>query len=321
MLKNQWYVILESKELKKKPVGIVRLNKQIVLYRDENGKVVCLNDVCKHRGAALSKGSLKNGCLTCPFHAFKYDSTGKCVEIPANGKNTKVSKRFNTESFPTREIDGFIFMFNGKEEDITSEPKYFNELLEGYSYSSFHKHWNTHYSRAIENQLDVIHVPFVHKATIGRGNKTLVNGPVVKWDEDKMTFYVFNEVDKGQKPLKASEIMDYESLFSLQFIIPNIWQNRISPDVRVTAAFVPVDEENTIVYIRFYQKFMKLPILKSVVNQGACIFNRKVLAEDYAVVKTQLPIKSDISTKEQLVQGDLPIGEYRRIVASLVQEE
>jgi phenylpropionate dioxygenase-like ring-hydroxylating dioxygenase large terminal subunit len=34
---------------------------------------------------------------------------------------------------------------------------------------------DTHYSRAIENQLDCAHIPFIHKNTIGRGNKTLVN--------------------------------------------------------------------------------------------------------------------------------------------------
>ncbi len=41
--------------------------------------------------------------------------------------------------------------------------------------------WHVPFLRAVENQLDVMHLPFVHKTTIGRGNRTLVNGSVVKW--------------------------------------------------------------------------------------------------------------------------------------------
>ena len=55
---------------------------------------------------------------------------------------------------------------------------------------------DTHYSRAIENQLDCAHIPFIHKNTIGRGNKTLVNGPLIeRKTSDKMYMYVFNAID------------------------------------------------------------------------------------------------------------------------------
>ncbi len=42
--------------------------------------------------------------------------------------------------------------------------------------------------------------------------------------------------------------------FHLEFIFPNLWQNWISDKVRVVAAFAPVDDENTMLYLRFYQK-------------------------------------------------------------------
>jgi len=41
-------------------------------------------------------------------------------------------------------------------------------------------HWAAHYARCHREQLDVVHLPFIHYNTIGRGNKTLVNGPIAR---------------------------------------------------------------------------------------------------------------------------------------------
>jgi phenylpropionate dioxygenase-like ring-hydroxylating dioxygenase large terminal subunit len=192
------------------------------------------------------------------------------------------------------------------------EIPFFEELKTGFSYGSFSENWNVHYSRAIENQLDVVHLPFVHHNTIGRGNRTLVNGPVVKWNENRMTFYVKNEEDRGQRPEKPGEVANFEKLFHLQFQMPNTWQNIIADKLRVFAAFAPVDEENTHIYLRFYQGFMRVPVLKQLVNTLSSVSNSVILHQDRRVVLTQLPKKSEFTMKENLVQGDLPILEFRK---------
>ena len=193
------------------------------------------------------------------------------------------------------------------------EITFFKELREGFTYGGFSENWAVHYSRAVENQLDVVHLPFVHADTIGRGNRTLVNGPVVEWEDNLMTFYVDNKVDDGKtKPLKPEEIKNYKSLFSLQFQIPNIWQNIIGEDIRIVAVFAPVDEGNTRIYIRFYQKFMKIPILRELVNLASNFSSRHILHQDRRVVLRQLPIKTELKMEENLIQGDLPIIEYRK---------
>ncbi len=320
MLKNQWYAICESKEIKNKPVSMIRLNKRIVMYRNKRGEISCFEDICSHRSASFAKGKVVDGCIMCPFHGFRFNEDGECVRIPANGKNARVSKRFNLKKYQTCEIDGFVFMYFSNH-TTESRPRYFNELLSGFHYSTKTYLWETNFSRAIENQLDVVHVPFVHEKTIGRGNKTLVNGPVVKWDDELMTFYVFNEVDYGQIPQKPSEITvdEIKDAFSLQFIMPNLWQNRISDQVRVTLAFVPIDDNTTRIYLRFYQNFMLIPGLKQIVNFTADCFNHKVINEDYHIVKDQIPKFTQLAKNEQLIQGDLPIGEYRKRYRELME--
>ena len=216
------------------------------------------------------------------------------------------------KAYFTYEAYGLIWLWWGDDEKRTPQPFFFNEL-ESFSYSSFKDHWNVHYSRAIENQLDVVHLPFVHKTTIGRGNKTLVNGPVVVRENEMITFYVDNVVDDGKTiPLKPNDIPDYEKLFHLQFHYPNIWQNLISDKIRAFAAFVPVDEENTIVYIRYYQNMIRVPVLKQLFNYLGKLSSIIILRQDKRVVITQLPKKSTLKMDERMIMGDKPIIEYRK---------
>ena len=97
----------------------------------------------------------------------------------------------------------------------------------------------------------------MHPNTIGRGHKTLVNGPVTKWDDETLTFYVKNEPDRGQTPQKADEIENWQELNSLQYRVPNLWQNRIADDLRVMAAFAPIDDAHTKIYLRLYQRMVQ----------------------------------------------------------------
>jgi len=87
MIRNQWYVVLESSQVGEKPVGVTRMGEKMVFWRDQAGKVCAAVDRCPHRGVALSAGKKQAGHLQCPFHGFEFDSSGKCVLIPANGRN------------------------------------------------------------------------------------------------------------------------------------------------------------------------------------------------------------------------------------------
>ena len=320
MIFNQWYIILESKEVKSnKPLRIKRFNEDLVLWRDENRNVCCIADKCCHRGASLACGKIIKGKLECPFHGFIYDKSGHVQFIPANGRNKPVPQSMKVRSYFTYEGYGFIWLWWGDDDKITGEPFFFRELKD-FSYSGFRDHWNVHYTRAIENQLDVVHLPFVHKTTIGRGNKTVVNGPVVVRDNELITFYVNNVVDDGKiVPLKPEEIIDYQNLFHLQFHYPNIWQNYISDKIRAFAAFVPVDEENTIIYIRYYQNLVKMPLLKGFMNYLGKISSIIILRQDKRIVLTQLPGKVELKIDEHLIMGDKPIIEYRKHRQELIE--
>ncbi len=322
MIPNQWYILMESRQVKNRPVGVTRMGEKMVFWRNDEGRVSCLRDRCAHRGVQLSKGKvLGNGRLQCPFHGFEYDVSGRITCIPANGRDTPVPARFRAHSYPTYEAHGFIWVWWGENppSDLQS-PRFFDDIdNDDFTYATIRDPWDTHYARVIENQLDPVHLPFVHHNTIGRGCRTVVDGPLIEWlDADRFRVYTLNRVDDGAPPLKPDQVVKPEGDFWLDFIFPNLWQNHISEDVRVVAAFVPVDEAHTLLYLRFYQripfirKFLRLPLLGQVVSWLAMPFNRIVAHQDRRVVNTQQPKRSTLRMDEQLVQGDRPIVEYRR---------
>jgi phenylpropionate dioxygenase-like ring-hydroxylating dioxygenase large terminal subunit len=321
MIRNQWYIVLESNEVRNHPIGVTRMGEKLVFWRDQDGKVCSAVDRCPHRGVALSAGTIEHEHLQCPFHGFEFDSSGKCVLVPANGRNGVVPNAMHLKTYPTYEAHGYIWIWWGNQAPTDlAAPQFFDNLDSTFIYGSAHDPWNAHYSRVIENQLDVVHLPFIHRNTIGRGNRTVVDGPVVEWKGDKMLFtYVFNRVDDGTAPRKSRELSPKSSTsVHLEFIFPNLWQNYISENVRILAAFVPVDEENTILYLRFYQNFMRLPLLGKLIARLAMPSNIYIAHEDRRVVVTQQPKASGIAIGEILIQGDLPIIEYRRKRAALM---
>ncbi len=321
MIPNQWYAILESKEVPlTKPVGVTRMGEKLVFWRDTQGQVVCQRDKCAHRGAALSKGKVVNDCIECPFHGLQYDSTGRCLVIPANGMDTPVPQRFRIHTHLTREAHGFVWLWWGEDSgDLPSIP-FFKDLEEGFTYATFRDHWPVHYSRAIENQLDVMHLPFVHHNTIGRGERTLVDGPLTKLEANKLRLWVYNRVDDGTPPRKPRDIPEPSFPAFVNFNFPNIWQLRIQHNMRVFVAFAPIDESNTMLYVRSYQRFVRVPILRRLVSWLGAQANRVIVRQDKRVVITQQPKKTALKMGENLVQADRPIVAYRRRREQLIEE-
>ena len=240
--------------------------------------------------------------------------------IPANGRAQDIPERFRSEVYPVREAHGLVYLYWGEVGTEPDELPYFSDL-EGLWHSTFTSLWPVHYSRAIENQLDAVHLPFVHHNTIGRGIGTLVNGPLVEWrTPDHLRFYVFNEDDQGQRPRPADELSVDQAGVFLDFRFPNIWQNYITPKLRIFAAFAPVDETKTKIYLRLYQRLLPVPVLRKLLEVPMQLFNRIILNQDRRVVSTQRPRKSSLKMEELLIAGDRPIVEYRRRRQALLEQ-
>ena len=313
MIQNQWYAVLSSHEVRPgQVVGARRFGENVVFFRNERGELGCVTSLCAHRGASLEKGCIRDGNIKCPFHGIEYAVDGKCVHIPSEGRASKLDfKRFDLKSYPVREIGGIIFAWYG-EGDPDKEPDVFDVVTDpAYSYDHINDTWNVQYSRVIENQLDVSHLAFVHHNTIGRGNRTLANGPKVVWlDDNTLQTSANNEVDEGQTPKSAEDSIIKST--NLNFKFPNMWLNHVTDKIMILAFFIPVDEEHSIIALRFYNRITGVKAIDKLIAKMGSWANKIVERQDKRIVETQLPKASGLSIGEKLVAADLPIMEYRR---------
>ena len=312
MINNQWYAVLSSHKVRRgRVIGARRFGENMVFFRDDGGVLGCVTDKCAHRGASLAKGCLKDGNLQCPFHGIEYDMNGKCVHIPSEGRaSVKDYSRFDLKHWAVQEVGGIVFLWHGDSEPA-GEPDVFDIVTDSsYTYDHTEDSWSVDYSRVIENQLDVSHLPFVHRTTIGRGGKTLVNGPKTVWlDDNTLQTSANNEVDTGQTPLSGKDSIIKTT--NLNFKFPNMWLNHVSDKIQILAFFIPVDDDNSIIALRFYTKLTGKKSIDKCIAWFGSRANKVVERQDKRIVITQLPKKTGLKMGENLVPADKPIIEYR----------
>jgi phenylpropionate dioxygenase-like ring-hydroxylating dioxygenase large terminal subunit len=171
-LLSEWLAVGWSREVAPSATLARRiLGRDIVLWRSSTG-LHCWLDLCMHRGAKLSLGSVQNrsgqhggDCLVCPYHGWRYSESGQCVSIPAHPELVPPAKaRANT--FQVKERYGVIWVcFGTPAEDLPTFPiaeeEGFRVLLAGpYRFRALGP-------RLIENLLDVAHLGIVHAGLLG----------------------------------------------------------------------------------------------------------------------------------------------------------
>jgi phenylpropionate dioxygenase-like ring-hydroxylating dioxygenase large terminal subunit len=317
---DQWYPVLESREVRRKPLGIERFGQRLVFWRTADGLPHANRDRCPHLGAALGSGKAGGDRLVCPFHGFEFDAEGQCRHIPAVGRQGKIPKGMAVKSFPLREAHGLIWLWWGEPRKAYPEAPFFPQLETGWRYGTVAVEWPVHYTRAIENQLDVAHLAFVHRTTIGAGGRSLVEGPYVEADEQGIKVWVTNARDEGQTPRSQSELaaaaVGKEPGLSLLF--PGIWLLNISPRLKNFIAFVPVNGQKTRYYLRVYHR-IRNPVLAKIFEVLIGLSNHFILRQDERVVVTQTPMDSADAHEDRLIGADRAIIQFRRLHARMLE--
>lgn len=111
-LAEGWYWALRSRELARGQVKAVRLlGKDLAIYRGEDGKAVALDAHCPHMGAHLAEGKVDGNGVRCFFHAWKFDASGRCVDVPCMDEPANAELR----SWPCEERYGLVWVWTGPE--------------------------------------------------------------------------------------------------------------------------------------------------------------------------------------------------------------
>jgi len=184
---SHWYPVHVVDHLDSgRPHHLKLLGKDLVLWCDKSGRWNCFEDKCPHRLAPLSEGRIEDdGSLLCAYHAWRFDSTGKCTDLPqaktpVSGWNPKTIPC--ATSFPVKVAgSGVIFVWPqaGPEAEATAattEPRGFEEMLGGdrtlADGTVLHTKWGVRdlpygWDFFMENVNDPAHVPVSHHNMVG----------------------------------------------------------------------------------------------------------------------------------------------------------
>ena len=105
-----WYAVAWSKELRRGEVRPLHaFARELVLYRTRSGQAVVQGPFCPHMGAHLGhEGKVVGETIACPFHGWRYDAAGICVEIPYC---EEIPARARLRSWHVREVNEMVFVW------------------------------------------------------------------------------------------------------------------------------------------------------------------------------------------------------------------
>ena len=164
LLRRYWQPLALSEELHvgaaPKPVRL--LGEDLVLFRDDQGRVGLLDIHCSHRGADLSFGRVEDGGLRCIYHGWLYDVKGQCLDQPGEPDGGHGRETVRHKAYPCQEAAGIIFAYLGPGEPPLLPAYEIFGVPEEYRYvSKIYSECN--YLQANEGNIDPVHLSFLHR--------------------------------------------------------------------------------------------------------------------------------------------------------------
>lgn len=172
-LHNAWYVAALSTEVEGEALFHRKiLGLSMLIYRRGDGTPVILRDRCPHRFVPLHMGKRVGDDVVCPYHALRFDCSGKCVESPHGDGH--IPRAAVVQAFPAAERHGFIWVWTGEaaKADAATIPDY--SLLDGGHANSkgwAYMHMKANYEIIVDNIMDLSHVDHVHGPLLNTAGK------------------------------------------------------------------------------------------------------------------------------------------------------
>ena len=183
--KNQWYVIAWDYEVGETPLGRMICGEPVVVYRDTEGRVAALEDVCPHRLVPLSLGTVEGDAIRCRYHGLLVDSGGRCREMPGSDP---AKPNIKARAYPVVERYRFVWVWMGDPalgDEATLPDLWMNEHPEWRADGGI-LHVKCDYRLVIDNLMDLSHETYVHASSIGQKEihdfpieTTVVDGEVI----------------------------------------------------------------------------------------------------------------------------------------------
>jgi 5,5'-dehydrodivanillate O-demethylase oxygenase subunit len=334
LMRRYWHPVSVAGELtEEQPTKRVRiLGEDMVVFRlplapgETQVRYGLVAEQCQHRKASLFFGKVDCEGIRCPYHGWKYDLQGNCLETPPEPPDWAYKNEIHQTAYPVQKLAGLLFAYMGPA-PAPELPRWDVLVREdGKRWITIESLLECNWLQPMENSVDPSHLYWLHgdTAQIGEG--------LGQYNE-KHEFMPFEygiykrRIYPGKTPADPPIVDEHPLIFPtiLRHVTPAPG-GRKNGYRHAMQMRVPVDDTHTQV---FRINFIPSATERSPVDQDAPYEYRAnkdengeyrlhiVGAQDAMAWETQGPIVD--RTKEHLGHADLGIVMLRRLLKEQIE--
>ena len=237
------------------PRRIRLLGENMVVFRDSEGKVGALEEMCPHRRASLVFGRNEECGLRCLYHDWKFDVNGNVVDMSSEPEGSHMNNKIKARAFPVIESAGFVWVWMGDPDNVAE----FNAPQ--WSSAPDHKiaivkmHGACNWAQILEGSIDSSHSSSLHSSNMPTADvegSTARDGAWLRPSADKSPRIEVEKAPFGfryaaiRKPIKDADKQDY--VRTTLFIAPYTVVIPSNDQYHLSQMLVPIDDVNTMFY-------------------------------------------------------------------------
>ena len=252
LMRQYWVPAALSSELPEPdgaPLRVRLLGEDLIAFRVSSGAVGLIQNSCPHRGASLFYGRNEAEGLRCVYHGWKFDVTGRCVDMPIEPAESSFKQKVRAVTYPCVERGGLIWAYLGPRPAPPPMPELEATMLADNRIQVYQRDCN--WMQALEGDIDTGHTVYLHLGSVDASEV-----PPDSWARyalaDRAPRYEATDTDFGvmygaYRPAEADtnywRIANF--LFPFYAMVPT---GVLGLEVRVRA-WVPMDDAHTLAFL------------------------------------------------------------------------
>jgi phenylpropionate dioxygenase-like ring-hydroxylating dioxygenase large terminal subunit len=169
LFRSYWIPALLAEELPENecpPVRVKLLSERLLAFRDTEGKYGLIDEFCAHRGVSLWFGRNEENGLRCPYHGWKYNTDGQCIDVPSEAPESGFCQKIKLKSYPLVKRGPVLWTYMGPPDKQPPLPEWeFAMVPESHSFMS-KRLQEANWLQALEGGIDSSHVSFLHSGDL-----------------------------------------------------------------------------------------------------------------------------------------------------------
>jgi len=164
-MRQYWIPFAKSGELARDgtPLRVLLLGEKLVAFRDSQGRVGLMDHLCPHRCASLVLGRNEEDGLRCIYHGWKFDVTGKCVDMPSVPPHQDFKDKVHATAYKVVDRHGILWAYMGPRQSAPPPlPMFEATLLPEQDVDLFFTMRSCNWMQALEGDIDTSHFGFLH---------------------------------------------------------------------------------------------------------------------------------------------------------------